>query len=434
MNGDRAYALLIDFEIPNEVKLTTDDLPMSLTQEQIGIDDVSDFTNQMITSSGRKFIEQKSLVASHKSKTYYLISLNLLRVFTDLGLIVKKTHRIFSFKQETVFKDYIEKNIELRKNAKSKFEKDLFKLFNNSIFGKTLYNARKNDVCTTLVTNEKRFDELSSNPRLKECYPISENKLIMKLSANKIELKYPLYVGFFILELSKAYMYRLYYQDLKETFGNDVSLVYMDTDSFLLEFKNVDLHHEMKNGRLKHLMDLSNFPQEHDLYDDSRKGQLGLLKSETGCLAIKEAICLAPKAYSILLEDSSTKNTAKGVNYNQKTQLRHDTYRQVHEGIMKNATATCNNIRSFNNDLYTVTTEKVALAKIERKRHWVDSETSLAYGHPDIPVRQAVTVDSRPAQSQKRKHLTENGNEYEMNLNHKRLKPAMNMFEVIQID
>ena len=95
-------------------------------------------------------------------------------------------------------------------------EKNLFKLFNNSNFGKTLYKARKNDVYTSLVTNEKRFDELSSISRLKECYSISENKLIMKLSANKTELKCPLCVGFFILELSKAYLYRLYYEDLKK--------------------------------------------------------------------------------------------------------------------------------------------------------------------------------------------------------------------------
>ena len=84
------------------------------------------------------------------------------------------------------------KKINLRKNSKSAFEKDLYKLMSNGIYGKLLYNPRKNGVDTKLTTNEKWFLELVNNPRIKDCFVISENKLIMKLSANKIQLKYPL--------------------------------------------------------------------------------------------------------------------------------------------------------------------------------------------------------------------------------------------------
>ena len=74
----------------------------------------------------------------------------------------------------------------------------------------------------------------------------------------------------------------------------------MDTDSFLLEFRNVDLHEEMKNGGLKDLMDFSNFPVDHDLYSDQKKGQLGMLKSETADIPIVKAICLDHFPYSVL--------------------------------------------------------------------------------------------------------------------------------------
>ena len=110
---------------------------------------------------------------------------------------IKKIHRIFRFNQEYVFKEYIEKNIKLRTNSSSAFEKDLYKLMSNSIYGKLLYNPRKNNIDTKIVTNEKRFSELVNNPRLQECFPVSENKVVMKLSSDKIELKYPLYAGFF---------------------------------------------------------------------------------------------------------------------------------------------------------------------------------------------------------------------------------------------
>ena len=46
-------------------------------------------------------------------------------------------------------------------------------------------------------------------------------------------------------------MYNLYYNHLKAKYGKDVSLVYMDTDSFLLQFKNIDLNEEKRNGGLK---------------------------------------------------------------------------------------------------------------------------------------------------------------------------------------
>ena len=88
----------------------------------------------------------------------------------------------------------------------------------------------------------------------------------------------------------------------------------MDTDSFLLDFKNVDVYKEMQSGALKEHLDLSNFPTDHYLYSGQNKGKLGLLKSETADNPISEVICLAQKCYSVLLEDGTVKNTAKGIN------------------------------------------------------------------------------------------------------------------------
>ena len=163
----------------------------------------------------------------------------------------------------------------------------------------------------------------------------------MKLSSDKIDLKYPLFVGLYILALFKLHIYNLYYNGLKENYGDDVNLVYMDTDSFLFDLKKFDVYKELQNGALKGHMDLSNSQTAHHLYCKENKGKLGLFKSETSDNPISEVICLAPKRYSILLEDGTVKNAAKGVSQSQKENFRHDTYRDVYYGIFEQIHAPC---------------------------------------------------------------------------------------------
>ena len=48
----------------------------------------------------------------------------------------------------------------------------------------------------------------------------------------------------------------------------------MDTNSFMLELRNADVNEKMKSGKLTNLMDLSKFTVDHQLYENTRKGQL----------------------------------------------------------------------------------------------------------------------------------------------------------------
>ena len=132
-------------------------------------------------------------------------------------------------------------NTELRKLARNDCEKDLFKLMNNSVFGKTMENIRKHrDI--KLVTMGKKRSKLVSEPNYHTINLISEDFSIIEMKKTKVKMNKPIYLGLSILEISKILMYEFWYDYMKPKYNDNVRLCYMDTDSFIINIKTNDFY------------------------------------------------------------------------------------------------------------------------------------------------------------------------------------------------
>ena len=105
---------------------------------------------------------------------------------------------------------YIRKNTDLRKTASNAFEKDFFKLMNNSVFEKTIENIRKRQN-VKIVDNRKLANKLSSKPNFERVTILDENLIACYMKKTEMYFNKPIYVGQAILDLSKTLMFDFHY-------------------------------------------------------------------------------------------------------------------------------------------------------------------------------------------------------------------------------
>ena len=154
-------------------------------------------------------------------------------------------HRVIQFIQKDWLKPYIDMNTELRKKAKNEFEKNLFKLMNNSVFGKTMENVR-NHRDIKLVTSDKKGKRLVSEPNYHSHKKFSDNLTAIEMKKTRVKMTKPLYLGMSILDISKILMYEFWYDYINPKYGDRAKLSYTDTDSFIIYIKTEDISNHVE--------------------------------------------------------------------------------------------------------------------------------------------------------------------------------------------
>ena len=271
-------------------------------------------------------------------------------------------------------------NTELRKLAKNDFQKDFFKLMNNSVFGKTMENIRKHRDIKLVTTNERR-SKLVSEPNYHTINYISEDLSITEMKRTKIKMNKPIYLGLSLLEISKILMYEFWYDYMKPKCNDNVKLCYMDTDSFIMNIKTEDFYNDIANDVEKRF-DTSNYECDRPLPRGKNKKVIGLMKDELGGRIITEFVTLRPKTYSYFTDDFKEDKKAKGTKKCViKIMIKFDDYKKCllnGEVVLKSQ----QRFKSKGHDVYPGNINKIALSSnVDKRLIAPDKITSYPYGY-----------------------------------------------------
>jgi hypothetical protein len=384
-DGERGLFLEVDLEYPKELHNLHNDYPLAV--ESITVNDNMLSEYQMKLKQNLKINECKvpKLCGNLMNKTKYLVHYRNLQLYLSLGMKCTKIHQIISFEQDYILRDYVMYNTKCRAESKNEFEKNFFKLMNNSVFGKTMENVRKHkrlDLCTTeeeQIKCQSKFN-FDGDPII-----FNENLIGNFMKKTTVTLNKPIHIGFAVLELSKLIMYDFYYNTMKKKYGNKMKLLFTDTDSLCLGIETEDLFEDLKE--IKSELDTSNYPENHPLYNKGNKAVVGKFKDEAGSKIITEFVGLRSKLYSYQIQDDiEDHKRCKGVKKScVKHELSHNDYKDV---LLNEKQKKCsfNILQSKKHIIHSVNIkDKIALSCFDDKRYLYNYKDSLAFGHYKIP-------------------------------------------------
>ena len=253
----------------------------------------------------------EKLVPNLNDKTKYVLHHENLKFYLRQGLRLTKIHRGVTFEEKDFMKKYIDLNTNMRKKGTTDFEKDFYKLMNNSVFGKTMENVR-NRVNVKLVTNKKDLNKLVKKPNYKRVSEFHENLVAVHMEKTSVKLCKPIYLGMSILDLSKTLMYEFHYDYVKPKWGDKAKLLFTDTDSLCYEIQTDDVYKDIKNDADK-WYDTSNYDKDHPsgLYSGKNKKVIGYYKDECGGKFITEFVGLKAKSYSYETSDGKVEKNVR---------------------------------------------------------------------------------------------------------------------------
>ena len=348
---EKGYLLDVDLHIPEELHDYFNCYVPCPESVQVKKDNLNTWQQENYKES-----KITKLCCSFEDKNNYVVNYRYLKLCLSLGVQLLKVNKVLEYKQEPFLKSYIELNTNLRKKSKNDFEKDFFRLMNNSVFGKTMENVR-NRINFRLITTE---DEAWRVKNMNRFTIFDEHLVGVHIQKQNVKLNKPVYLGTSILDDSKTLMYDFHYNFmLKKIERENIDLLFTDTDSLCYSIRKQDIFNIMLEN--KEYFDLSDYPKDHLLHDETNKKVIGKFKNES-IKQITEFVGLRAKLYAYKVEGDEEKHLkCKGVKRCVvQSKLNIDLYKEVLFSRQSHE-VTQNGIRSYKHQLYTETVKKTGL-------------------------------------------------------------------------
>ena len=342
---DKGYVLEVDISCPKELHNQHNDLPF--------------MCERMETNGVEK------LVPNLRDKKSYVIHIQALNQVLQHGLRLDRIHRAIEFDQSPWLKTYIDFNTQLRTAATNYFEKDFFKLMNNSVFGKTMKNIRKHRNIK-LVTTDEKYLRTVMRPNFKSGVLFAENLMGCEMGKIKEVMNKPVYLGQAILDHSKIIMYEFHYdyvvpktEDFYEDIANDVEARFDTSGYSKTDFRPLPI--------------------------GVNKKVIGLMKDELGGKIMTDFVALRPKLYSYKVLDGLEDKKCKGI---KKCVVKKTlTFEDYETCLFSDSTEYRSQLmlRSAKHEVHTIEVNKVAYNGDDHKRiSRKDGISTFARGHKDL--------------------------------------------------
>nr|QVW56855.1 MAG: DNA polymerase B [Emberiza spodocephala densovirus] len=330
---------------------------------------------------------KQRLCTTFEDKINYLVMDANLEYYLDNGLIVKHIHSIQRWRANYVFKQFVENNITKRNTTTDETLKTVFKTTNNSLFGKTcenVYNYKRFKIAS--ITTDANDDDAPVNQQARDWTNftiIDEHHVIAQVDIRNVVLNKPIQLGFCILEQAKLRNYK-FWKAITQLFSTKAHLLYMDTDSLLIAFEDIDdpfseirSHPEMfENGAL---FDLPLHPEDNTEVKPLKT--TGAFSDNCFGRRISAYVGLKAKSYFILFEDGLHKMKTKGIRYSSLHEHRHLNYDDFLDALFNSNEIHVDeySLNRKNYNIHLKHTYKKALSNLDTKHNY---SVNLVIGYP----------------------------------------------------
>lgn len=201
LEGEFCFIVECDLLYPEALHISHSNLPLAPEVIEVNDSNLSPYSKTaLIETEGQSKYKDTKLVSHFFPRTKYVLHAKNLRLYVELGMVVKKVHRVLRMKQDNFIASFIAQCTKARQNSKTKFEGDQFKKLANSCYGKCLENVRDYSI-VKLHNNRESLLRSVNSVTFKNYTILDENLVQASHTPLKVYHNKPIFVGFTILEL-----------------------------------------------------------------------------------------------------------------------------------------------------------------------------------------------------------------------------------------